>query len=77
MMIQSENRIIFEHEGDYFVPDVIGPSYMYKVGDRIKITYLNDKAEETVEEFEVVDIKHEVDATIISNQIARVYLHRC
>ncbi len=71
MEIKADHRIEFEIEegGDFVIPSIPNPSYIYKEGDKFKLYQPLSEEKEAVAEFEVTAISHELFDAIVGEQV--------
>jgi len=80
MQLLADHRIEFvcTDDEDLKIPPIINPSYIYKIGDRIKVVDLLNELDnkDIYNEIEVVDIKHELTVGISSDQSVIIYVKK-
>ena len=79
MEFTPEHKMEFEVVGNdnIEIQPVKNPSYVYKVGEKIKVFYIDIKdnaPDEKQAVFEVTDIQHEINQVLFSEQRIVVYL---
>ena len=77
MRYEPNHRIEFEIlNAAEVIPSISNPSYIYKVGETIKMTdlFFEGKMEERKRKFTVEDIEHLVLISIEGEQVIKVYL---
>jgi hypothetical protein len=75
MKLKSEHRMYFEvtNNQKLELPEILYPSYIYKVGDEISWNIFNlDKSKVDFYKFKVTDVKHEVH--VESDQVITIYV---
>lgn len=79
MIIVPIHKISFEctNDKDVELPELLWPSYVYKIGDEFKLfSILSDDTETSVSVYKVTNIEHELIRHADSNQNIIVYVER-
>lgn len=82
MIIVPIHKILFECTNDDVVelPEILWPSYIYKIGDEFKLYNSlegdEEKRKSPLSIYKVIDVKHELIAHADANQVIVVYVER-